>query len=155
MMQKLALLCVMMATLGCSGQKASKSSEENSSTLDRWCQRIYQNVPGRRESLRCETEHFLFSIGADQDWVALFFKDKRSHSNVGTSSLAFFMSGGERLSPMVGDAGDARPGVKLLKSSQSFDAMLFEYQIGNGAVERFIFPYVNGAWAVPSQGAHP
>jgi hypothetical protein len=155
-MQELALLFGIIATFGCSDQKASRPSVEDSPTLESWSEGIYRESPTRKESLRCETESFLFSIGTDQDWTALFFMDKRTHPNVGVSSSAYFMRDGRRLVPTIGDAGDGRtPGVKLLKTSQSFDAMLFEYQLGDHPPEHVIFSYVNGAWSKPKQEGEP
>jgi hypothetical protein len=150
-MTKLVLIFSIAVSLGCSDQKASKPSEDALISLDQWADGIYREVPTRKENLRCETDNFLFSIGTDQGWIALFFNDKRTLKNASVSSSAYFMSDGKKLVQTTGDAGDGRfPGVKFMKTLQSFDAVLFVYQIGGQPPEHIIFPHINGEWLKPN-----
>ncbi|QTN30920.1 hypothetical protein HZ994_09545 [Akkermansiaceae bacterium] len=141
----------MIATTGCSDPKAStQSTADHNPSLEKWSQAFYRDSATRKENLRCETESFLFSIGTDGDWTALFFKDKRTHPNSGVSSSAYFVRDGRKIIPTVGDAGDGRtPGLKLLKTLQVFDGLLFEYQVGERPTEEVVFSYRNGKWLKP------
>jgi len=147
-MLRLALLFGMIATTGCSDPEESKqSAADHTPSLEKWSQAIYRDSSIRKESLQCETENFLFSIGTEDDWTALFYRDKRIHSNIGVSSSAYYVRDGKKIIPTVGDAGDGRtPGLKLLKTSQMFDGLLFEYQIGERQTEEVVFPYRDGEW---------
>jgi hypothetical protein len=142
-------LCI-VTLVGCGNPQQQATP---SVSLDAWCETLYQNNPDKTEHLRCETDDFRFSIcSTSNGWHGLFFSDKRNTTDQATESSAFFMKGGSKLPPKVGDAGDGRfRGAKYLKTSQEFDALLFEYKLGENSTENITFPYKDGKWMKPER----